>query len=277
MYSQAIQIYRRLQRKIAGLTDTVALGMLVDQSTGKWLLVKKPSTSDTDPGLWGFPGGHCNSGEDIREALDRELQEEIGTKVDRCVEEKSLRKLTPEGTTLSFWRCEVSQPTITLNPNELEEFKWVTPDEAQELQCIGDTKLIIENLSRRMAENKTAMVTREEFRTTMLGKFASIGISPAELGRMCRNRLIKTSNIDTRLLTSLSMPSLAVLAASALYASHVAGRAGGRLAADLVHESPKEFASRVKATEIMSAYEQALNEIKKKKQLPQKTDVALTA
>jgi 8-oxo-dGTP diphosphatase len=56
-------------------TILVAAGILVEE--GRVLLTQRKSGSHLE-GLWEFPGGKVEVGEDPREALRRELREELG-------------------------------------------------------------------------------------------------------------------------------------------------------------------------------------------------------
>ena len=57
-------------------TSIVVTGILKDND--KLLIVKRNSNDDLYPGAWEFPGGHVETGETLKEALKRELKEEIG-------------------------------------------------------------------------------------------------------------------------------------------------------------------------------------------------------
>jgi 8-oxo-dGTP diphosphatase len=56
-------------------TDIVAAGILIED--GKVLLSRRKKGSHL-AGLWEFPGGKAEAGEDPRAALRRELEEELG-------------------------------------------------------------------------------------------------------------------------------------------------------------------------------------------------------
>ena len=45
---------------------------------GMVLLARRSAQRSSYPGLWSFPGGHAERGETTREALIRELREEVG-------------------------------------------------------------------------------------------------------------------------------------------------------------------------------------------------------
>ena len=55
----------------------VAVGILLQPSDGAFLLTSRPAGKVYE-GYWEFPGGKLESGETVLQALQRELQEEIG-------------------------------------------------------------------------------------------------------------------------------------------------------------------------------------------------------
>lgn len=57
-------------------TKIVLTGILKDGD--EFLVVKRSEKDELYPGVWEFPGGHLESGENLKEGLKRELFEEIG-------------------------------------------------------------------------------------------------------------------------------------------------------------------------------------------------------
>lgn len=57
------------------MIDIVNAVMLRDASV---LLARRSGARRNYPDLWSFPGGHVEAGESLEQALQRELQEEIG-------------------------------------------------------------------------------------------------------------------------------------------------------------------------------------------------------
>lgn len=60
----------------------VAVGVIVDE-TGHILLTRRAKAAHQG-GLWEFPGGKVESSETVQVALDRELHEELGIRVEHC-------------------------------------------------------------------------------------------------------------------------------------------------------------------------------------------------
>ncbi len=57
-------------------TRFVVLGIILEED--KVLLVRRSPTRELYPGVWDFPGGHSEAGEEPQETLARELGEELG-------------------------------------------------------------------------------------------------------------------------------------------------------------------------------------------------------
>ena len=62
-------------------TTKVAVGVIVDKQNNCVYVSRRPSHKHLS-GLWEFPGGKVETGENIEEALKRELYEEVGIDVD---------------------------------------------------------------------------------------------------------------------------------------------------------------------------------------------------
>ena len=72
------------------------------------ILIAQRRTDDSFPGKWEFPGGKVDAGEDERQALRREIMEELGVSVE--VGEK-VAEIDHEyeqfSVSLSFYRCSL--------------------------------------------------------------------------------------------------------------------------------------------------------------------------
>jgi len=70
----------RVLEKIPTWTCVVALALHDDD--GRWLMHRRPAHKHHG-GLWEFPGGKVESGENPRAALIREIREELGIEIER--------------------------------------------------------------------------------------------------------------------------------------------------------------------------------------------------
>ena len=113
---------------------------------GKFLLTKRKVEHDDDPrwdGYWQIPTGTVNFGEDIKEAVIREAQEELGIDVTLertlAVTQKVNHDEGWHGVFMAFLCKQVdeTQP-ITIN-HEAYEYGWYTPDQITQLKVIPST------------------------------------------------------------------------------------------------------------------------------------------
>ncbi|MBN2409194.1 MAG: A/G-specific adenine glycosylase [Candidatus Aminicenantes bacterium] len=95
------------------------VGIISDQ--GKYLIQQRPAQGLL-AGLWEFPGGKREKGETLREALRREIKEELGVEVRR---ERLLLKLRHAYTRfqveLFVFECELDRSPLPRSPNR----RWV--------------------------------------------------------------------------------------------------------------------------------------------------------
>lgn len=99
---------------------------MLQRSTGEVLVCQRPPHK-LYPGEWEFPGGKVEPGESAREALDRELREELGIRVTAARRLIRLRHDYPElSVDLDTWRVTgwEGEPVS----NEHPASAWVAPD-----------------------------------------------------------------------------------------------------------------------------------------------------
>lgn len=127
----------------------IAVGVIFNSARDK-VLISRRQEHVHQGGLWEFPGGKCQSGEDIRNALLRELQEELGLYVDRAQPflqvEHDYQKHRVK---LDVW-C-VYQWHGNLSGKEGQLIEWVDISLLNERQFPEANSIIIESLLKRMA------------------------------------------------------------------------------------------------------------------------------
>jgi 8-oxo-dGTP diphosphatase len=101
----------------------VAVGVVQD-SLGR-VLVARRSAQQHQGGLWEFPGGKVEKDESVRDALSRELYEELGIEVDAAYPFKLIdHRYTDRHVLLDVWR--VTRFTGEPMPRESQPLAWRT-------------------------------------------------------------------------------------------------------------------------------------------------------
>lgn len=105
-------------------------------NNGKILLGKKEEDEDHPiGGEWHFLGGHMDHGEDVEEAVKREVKEETGLEVDvhQIIDVMSISydKDGESKVVQVLYHCESSTEDAEAR-DDLEEVKWVDPSDVEE-------------------------------------------------------------------------------------------------------------------------------------------------
>lgn len=124
------------RRRLAGIASrdemkTVIVAAALTMEHGKLLVTQRKK--DSSHGLlWEFPGGKVKEGEDPREALRRELKEELDVEVEVGRLFDAVFYSYPEFPILLLvYRCRVEKGS--LKPIECHDLRWVTLKELEAL------------------------------------------------------------------------------------------------------------------------------------------------
>jgi 8-oxo-dGTP diphosphatase len=100
----------------------------VMERDGAYLMVKR-APGLVMGGTWCFPGGHLERGENARMAVCRELEEELGIKVEAVERLGSLRLLRWRHARyiLAVWRVRHVEGAFNLNEDEVANMRWARP------------------------------------------------------------------------------------------------------------------------------------------------------
>lgn len=133
-------------KKLAQNYPLTTVGALVKGSSGRVLIVKTTKWR----GTWGVPGGKVDLGETLEAALIREFQEEVGLDL------KSVRFALLQEAVVDPQFCKEAHFVMinyyavsnseTITPNEeIEEWAWVTPQEALKYALNSYTQILIQD------------------------------------------------------------------------------------------------------------------------------------
>ncbi len=122
------------------------VGALIVNEDGKVLLAKSQKWF----GKLTLPGGHIEVGETMRDALRREVKEEVGLDV----EVEQLLLVQEVMFTVEFWKrkhfiffdflCRTKRQQVKLDRDEIQDYVWAFPGEALNMDLDSFTRKTVE-------------------------------------------------------------------------------------------------------------------------------------
>ena len=112
------------------------------------LLIGQRRKEDSSPLKWEFPGGKVRDGEAAEAALARELREELGVTLTKCVEIGRVRHqyaASPEELEIRFFAAGLAAGEVT--PLCFEQIAWVLPKELGDYDFLAANRELIANLA----------------------------------------------------------------------------------------------------------------------------------
>ncbi len=95
---------------------------------GAYLMVRR-AAGVAKGGYWCFPGGHVERGETPRQAIRREIEEELGLEVTPTKRLGSIRVIDKRRYILVAWRVRQTGGVLEPALNEIAEARWLTPQD----------------------------------------------------------------------------------------------------------------------------------------------------
>jgi 8-oxo-dGTP diphosphatase len=120
----------------------------VIERSDRRLLIGQRRRGDTSPLKWEFPGGKVENGETPETALARELKEELGVSLRKCVPiGRVVHKYaeTPEELEILFFVAAISENEPI--PRTFEKTAWVLPKELGNHDFLAANAQLVANLA----------------------------------------------------------------------------------------------------------------------------------
>jgi 8-oxo-dGTP diphosphatase len=112
------------------------------------ILIGQRRRGDTSPLKWEFPGGKIEADEEPEAALARELREELGATLVRCVEMGRVRHVYANSVSpveIWFYAAEIAEENI--QPTCFEQVAWVLPRELGNYDFLDANRGLIAQLA----------------------------------------------------------------------------------------------------------------------------------
>jgi 8-oxo-dGTP diphosphatase len=120
----------------------------VIERSDRRLLIRQRRRADSSPLKWEFPGGKVEERETPDVALARELKEELGANLRRCVPiGRVVHKYaeTPEELEILFFAAAISETELV--PRSFEKIAWVLPKELGDYDFLAANASLVANLA----------------------------------------------------------------------------------------------------------------------------------
>lgn len=141
MFIEQLELYDENRNKIGKIVERgnfklepgeyfLVTEVLLLNSNNEILVSKRSKEKKLYPGMWEINGGGCRVGETSKEALVREMSEELGIKLD-INKIYSLKTVRNERRFKDIWtyRLDIDISDLRFTDNEVTEAKWVTYEE----------------------------------------------------------------------------------------------------------------------------------------------------
>ncbi len=129
------------------MLEPMEVAVAIIEKEGKFLITQR-KPGDSFGGLWEFPGGKVEPGESMEMALTREIEEEVGLRVEVGARRMVIRhQYSARAVRLHCFDCRV----LDGEPRAIEcaEWKWVDPSELGSFEFLPASRPLIEHLVKR--------------------------------------------------------------------------------------------------------------------------------
>jgi 8-oxo-dGTP diphosphatase len=120
-----------LQEKLNEIGNDKKAVVAVMVRDGKILTGQRNYTKEKwkDISVWTIPGGRCDAGETLEQALRREVAEEVNISDFTIVDYIGEVAGAKEGDILIIFFCATNQESKLMEPEKFSEWRWITKEE----------------------------------------------------------------------------------------------------------------------------------------------------
>lgn len=132
----------------------MAVKAIVYDRTGRCLALRRDPRSNLYPGQWDLPGGKVDDGESFDAALQREVFEETGLRLELMGVIGAWHRVLPKVTSVLLVLEARRRPgRVRLSP-EHSEFRWVSPTELARVDWSDEIRLVAQAVVARASFRK---------------------------------------------------------------------------------------------------------------------------
>lgn len=120
-----------METKLNEIGSEIKCPIAIMMRDGKILTGLRNYTKDKwkEISVWTVPGGRCDKGETIKEALTREILEEVGITEFEIIDFIGEVPGAKEGDIVPMFFCTIKQDFKLMEPEKFSEWRWVSIDE----------------------------------------------------------------------------------------------------------------------------------------------------
>ncbi len=123
---------------------SLSVKILIQDQASRWLMLRRGSDRSWNPGKWDFPGGKIRKGENIEEALRREVFEETGLAITVEAFFGAIQdETTPVRSVHLVMTGSVATGEIRLS-DENDEYAWVEASDILALDLCGYIRELVQ-------------------------------------------------------------------------------------------------------------------------------------